>query len=69
MKYPTAEAGLHRSYCKKSMSDEEKQENILGCGLIAASEIVEANGGRMIIRSSQYGGTLFMILLEEAEPD
>ena len=51
------------------MSDEEKQENILGCGLIAASEIVEANGGRMIIRSSQYGGTLFMILLEEAESD
>ena len=62
-------SGITPQLLQKSMSDEEKQENILGCGLIAASEIVEANGGRMIIRSSQYGGTLFMILLEEAEPD
>lgn len=62
-------SGITPQLLQKSMSDEEKQENILGCGLIAASEIVEANGGRMIIRSSQYGGTLFMISLEEAEPD
>ena len=60
-------SGITPQSLQKSITNEEEQENTLGRGLIAAREIVEANGGRMIIRSSQFGGTSFMIALKEME--